>query len=51
MKKLSPQDFIGSFAFDTRLAPYDIQGSIAHAAMLGRQRIIPATSAKAIIPG
>ncbi len=51
MKKLSPQDFIGSFAFDTRLAPYDIQGSIAHAAMLGRQRIIPATSAKAIIRG
>jgi len=32
--------FTASVEFDQRLAPYDIQGSIAHAAMLARQGII-----------
>ena len=32
--------FTASVEFDQRLAPYDIQGSIAHAEMLGRQGII-----------
>jgi len=51
MTKRSPQEFIGSFAFDNRLAPYDIQGSIAHAYMLGKKRIIPLASSKKIIRG
>ena len=46
-----PQRFIESFSYDVRLAPYDIQGSIAHAAMLGKQRIIPSTASKKIIRG
>mgnify|MGYP001303280718 CR=1 FL=1 len=32
--------FTASVSFDQRLAPYDIQGSIAHAEMLARQGII-----------
>jgi len=32
--------FTASVEFDQRLAPYDIQGSIAHAEMLGRQGIL-----------
>jgi len=51
MKKISPQDFIGSFSFDNRLAPYDILGSIAHATMLARRKIIPAKDSKRIIKG
>jgi len=53
MKKISDSklDFIGSFSFDYRLAPYDVQGSIAHATMLGRQRIIPQNAARKIIKG
>jgi argininosuccinate lyase len=46
-----PQEFIGSFAFDTRLAPYDIMGSMAHASMLGRKKIIPPEAAESIIKG
>lgn len=46
-----PQRFIESFSYDIRLAPYDIQGSIAHAQMLGKQRIIPFDAAKKIIRG
>src|SRR5436190_18997119 len=46
-----PTYIIGSFTDDRRLAAYDIQGSIAHAAMLGKKRIIPAASAKKIIHG
>jgi argininosuccinate lyase len=35
-----------SIPFDVRLAPYDIQGSIAHARMLGQQGIISAEEAE-----
>src|ERR1700704_4618077 len=48
---MDPQAFIASLAFDVRLAPYDIQGSIAHARMLARCRIIPARHAQRIIRG
>ncbi len=48
---MNPQSFIASLAFDIRLAPYDIQGSIAHARMLARARIIPARDAQRIIKG
>lgn len=51
MAKKSTIEFIGSFSYDIRLAPYDIQGSIAHAQMLGRQRIIPQSATKKIIKG
>src|SRR4029077_10025144 len=48
---MDPQAFIASLAFDVRLAPYDIQGSIAHAKMLSRCRIIPTRDAQRIIRG
>jgi argininosuccinate lyase len=48
---MDPQSFIASLAFDIRLAPYDIQGSIAHARMLARSKIIPARDAQRIIRG
>jgi argininosuccinate lyase len=51
MKRRTPQEFIGSFHFDSRLAAYDIQGSIAHAEMLARKKIIPASDVKKIIKG
>jgi argininosuccinate lyase len=41
--------FNSSLPFDRRLYRYDIDGSIAHASMLGRQGIIPPESASAII--
>lgn len=47
----SPQEFIGSFQFDNRFAPYDIRGSIAHAEMLGKQKIISKKEAAQIIKG
>ena len=40
-----------SVSFDCRLALYDIQGSIAHAAMLGRQGILSKTDARRIVQG
>lgn len=40
-----------SVSFDARLAPWDIQGSIAHARMLGAQGIIPEEDADAIVKG
>lgn len=43
--------FTSSISFDKRLAKYDILGSIAHAKMLGKQKIIPAKDASAIIRG
>ncbi len=43
--------FTSSIAFDQRLAKYDISGSIAHARMLGKQKIIPSKDAQAIIKG
>jgi argininosuccinate lyase len=50
-RRNSPQAFIGSFSYDVRLAPYDIQGSIAHATMLARKKIIPSSASKKIIRG
>ncbi|MEI6631647.1 MAG: argininosuccinate lyase [bacterium] len=43
--------FTSSISFDKRLAVYDVLGSIAHARMLGRQRIIPAKDAASIVRG
>jgi argininosuccinate lyase len=40
-----------SLPFDRRFARQDIQGSIAHATMLGRQGIIPADDAARIVAG
>lgn len=45
------ESFIGSFAFDKRLAPYDIEGSMAHVKMLVKCRIIPASNGTKIIKG
>ena len=41
--------FTTSFPFDRRLYAHDIDGSIAHCEMLGRQRIIPPADARRII--
>ncbi len=43
--------FTSSISYDRRLALYDIRGSIAHARMLGKQGIIPARDAGAIVRG
>jgi len=45
------ESFTASIAFDRRLAPYDVAGSIAHARMLGRQGIISSEDAEAIVAG
>ena len=42
-------DFNSSISFDARLYKQDITGSMAHAAMLGKQGIIPQEEAQAII--
>lgn len=42
-------DFNSSIRFDMRLYRQDIQGSIAHASMLGKQGIIPAEDAALIV--
>lgn len=44
-------DFHSSILFDSRLYRYDIKGSIAHARMLGRQKIITHDEADEIIRG
>ena len=44
-------DFNSSIGFDARLYRQDITGSIAHAAMLGRQGIIEESEAEKIIEG
>ncbi len=41
--------FLSSVAVDRRLLPEDLEGSIAHARMLGAQGILPAASAKALV--
>ena len=46
--KKNVQDFTESISYDRRLYRHDIQGSKAHAAMLGAAGIIPKESAKAI---
>ncbi|MCU0651799.1 MAG: argininosuccinate lyase [Candidatus Omnitrophica bacterium] len=43
--------FTSSISFDYRLAKYDILGSIAHAKMLAKQKIIPTKDAASIIKG
>jgi argininosuccinate lyase len=45
------EEFTASIEFDQRLYRYDIQGSIAHAEMLGRQGIITVEEAQQIIAG
>lgn len=45
------EEFTASITFDQRLYRYDIQGSKAHAEMLGRQGIIAADEAQQIIAG
>ena len=43
--------FTSSIGVDHRLARYDVLGSIAHATMLGRRRIIPAADSRRIVAG
>ena len=45
------EQFTASISYDWRLYPYDIAGSMVHAAMLGRQGIIPKKEANRIIRG
>jgi argininosuccinate lyase len=44
-------DFTSSFGVDVRLAWYDAMGSLAHARMLTRQRIIPGQDGELIVEG
>ncbi len=43
--------YTASIPYDTRLYPYDIAGSIAHAKMLAKQGLISAAESKTIIRG
>ena len=43
--------FNASISFDIRLLEYDIQGSVAHAKMLGRQGILTQEESSAIVKG
>jgi len=45
------ETFTESISFDIRLGKYDIQGSIAHAQMLGRQGIITKKESEKIVRG
>jgi argininosuccinate lyase len=45
------ETFTESISFDSRLWRHDIQGSIAHAKMLGKQGIIPAGDSGKIVKG
>jgi argininosuccinate lyase len=45
------EDFTASIAYDWRLYPYDIAGSIAHATMLGKTGIITKKEASRIVRG
>jgi argininosuccinate lyase len=45
------EEYTASIQYDWRLFPYDIAGSIAHAAMLGRTGIITQKEARKIIGG
>ena len=47
----SVEAFTASIDVDARLYRHDIRGSIAHAKMLARQRIIPASDARRIVRG
>ncbi len=43
--------YTSSIGFDFRLARYDVEGSIAHAKMLGRCRIISGTDSRRLVRG
>ena len=45
------ESFTESISFDYRLWKYDIEGSIAHAKMLGKQGIIPPEDCGKIVKG
>jgi argininosuccinate lyase len=45
------EEFTESVSFDQRLAPFDVQGSIAHAKMLAKTGILGAADAKRIVRG
>ncbi len=45
------EEFTASIQFDQRLAPYDIQGSIAHARMLNKIGVLSDAECKSIITG
>jgi len=45
------EKIISSLPFDVRLAKYDVEGSIAHAAMLGKTKIIPRKDANRLVQG
>ena len=45
------EHFTSSIRVDYRLARYDVLGSIAHATMLGRCRIIPAAESRRLVAG
>ncbi len=47
----SVETFTASIAVDARLYRHDIMGSIAHAKMLGKQRIIPLRDSRKIVRG
>lgn len=47
----SVEQYTESISFDKRLWRYDIEGSIAHAKMLGKQGIIPKKDAAKIVKG
>ena len=49
-QKIADQ-FVSSLSDDIRLAPYDIAGSIAHATMLGRRKILPDKAVQTILKG
>lgn len=51
MKKITPYSFMSSLSFDKRLAPFDVQGSIAHASMLAKTGIIAKEDSVKIING
>jgi argininosuccinate lyase len=50
-RNLSAEEFGASIGFDNRLAPFDIQGSIAHATMLGATGIVTAEESRLIVEG
>jgi argininosuccinate lyase len=43
--------FLSSITFDNRLLPEDLEGSIAHAAMLGDKGILPEATARELVKG
>lgn len=45
------ENFTSSLSFDVRLWKYDIEGSMAHVTMLGRQKIIPGKDVELILRG